>query len=98
MDLDLLREKTPRISTLLKGMAHPERLMILCRLTKGEVPVRQLREASKLKPEAFAQHIRILKRLEMIKARKEAQYVYYSLADEQVVLIIKRLQKTLCCN
>ncbi|KJY83958.1 ArsR family transcriptional regulator [Vibrio galatheae] len=81
---------------LLKVMAHPERLMVLCQLTEGEVGVSALQSSSVLSQSAFSQHLTVLRKHGLIKSRKESQQVFYSLDDARVVQLIHNLQSTFC--
>jgi DNA-binding transcriptional ArsR family regulator len=84
------------VSELLKTMAHPERLMVLCQLTQGEVGAGKLQEGSSLSQSAFSQHLTVLKKHGLVKVRKESQQVFYSLADPRVALLLQNLQATFC--
>lgn len=96
VNIDQMKSNAVEVSELLKIMAHPERLMVLCQLTKGEVGVRQLQQSSSLGQSAFSQHLTVLRKHELIKARKESQQVFYSLADSRVAQLIQSLQTVFC--
>lgn len=81
---------------LLKVMAHPERLMVLCQLTQGEVGVGALQQGSNLSQSAFSQHLTVLRKHQLIRARKESQQVFYSLADPRVEALIQSLHSVFC--
>lgn len=81
---------------LLKVMAHPERLMVLCQLTQGEVGVGALQQGSNLSQSAFSQHLTVLRKHQLIQARKESQQVFYSLADPRVEALIQSLHSVFC--
>lgn len=96
IDVSQMRCHAGEVAELLKIMAHPERLMVLCRLTRGEVPVRELQEASNLSPSAFSQQMSVLKGHGVVSFRKEAQQVFYSLADDRARHLIESLQQVCC--
>lgn len=96
IDVTKMRCHADEVAELLKTMAHPERLMVLCQLSKGEVPVRELQESSRLGQSAFSQHMAVLKTHKLVTYRKEAQQVFYSLADKRARQVIEALQK-ICC-
>nr|WP_207819332.1 metalloregulator ArsR/SmtB family transcription factor [Parashewanella curva] len=81
---------------LLKTMSHPARLQVLCQLTENEVSVGELLSHSTLSQSAFSQHLSVLKQHNLIKARKSAQQVFYSIADERVYEIVKTLHSIFC--
>ena len=79
-------EDTSRIFSLL---GEPSRVKIVLALMEGELCVYHICEITKAKQSATSQHLRKLKDANIIKARKEANHVLYSLADEHVATIIK---------
>ncbi|MDA0128580.1 metalloregulator ArsR/SmtB family transcription factor [Vibrio sp. MarTm2] len=91
-----MKKNAVEAAELLKVMAHPERLMVLCQLTEGEVGVAALQSSSTLSQSAFSQHLTVLRKHGLIKFRKESQQVFYSLDDERVVQLIQNLQTTFC--
>ena len=79
-------EDTSKIFALL---GEPSRVKIVLALMEGELCVYHICEITKSKQSATSQHLRKLKDANIIKARKEANQVLYSLADEHVATIIK---------
>lgn len=96
IDLDQMRVSAESVSELLKIVAHPDRLMVLCQLTKGEVGVGQLQQSSNLSQSAFSQHLTVLRKHGLVQARKESQQVFYSLADPRIEKLIASLQFIFC--
>ncbi|WP_375749846.1 metalloregulator ArsR/SmtB family transcription factor [Vibrio sp. HN007] len=97
MDIDRMHSNAKEVSELLKTMAHPERLMVLCQLTQGEVGAGKLQDCSSLSQSAFSQHLTVLKKQNLVSVRKESQQVFYSLSDTRVLDLIKSLH-TIYCN
>ncbi|MCW8332614.1 ArsR/SmtB family transcription factor [Vibrio paucivorans] len=91
-----MQEKVTEAADLLKVMAHPERLLVLCQLTQGEVGVGALQQASTLSQSAFSQHLTVLRNHKLISARKESQQVFYSLTDPRVETLIGSLHSVFC--
>jgi DNA-binding transcriptional ArsR family regulator len=91
-----LQKAAPVAAKLLKAIAHRERLLILCQLSQTEQNVGQLLEHSLLSQSAFSQHLGVLKRQKLVKTRKEAQTVFYSLANDDVAKILKLLHEIYC--
>ncbi|WGY45125.1 metalloregulator ArsR/SmtB family transcription factor [Vibrio sp. ABG19] len=96
VDIEQMKSSASEVSELLRIMAHPERLMVLCQLTQGEIGVGQLQKNSSLSQSAFSQHLTLLRTHQLIKARKESQQVFYSLADGRVAQLIGSLQHIFC--
>lgn len=96
MNLADMQGNAIEAAELLKVMAHPERLMVLCQLIQGEVGVGQLQLSSALSQSAFSQHLTVLRKHNLIKARKASQQVFYSLADPRVEPLIQSLHSVFC--
>ncbi|WED24411.1 metalloregulator ArsR/SmtB family transcription factor [Vibrio sp. JC009] len=96
MDIAQMQTNANEVSELLKTMAHPERLMVLCQLTQGEVGAGKLQEGSTLSQSAFSQHLTVLKKHNLVTVRKESQQVFYSLADERVAHLLQNLHVIFC--
>ncbi len=95
-DINTMRENAAEVADLLKIMAHPERLMVLCQLTQGEVGVGVLQQSSSLSQSAFSQHLTVLRKYGVIRARKASQQVFYSLSDGRITSLIETLQTHFC--
>lgn len=83
-------------SQLLKAMASPNRLMLLCRLADGEQSVGELADELGLRQATVSQHLARLRQEGLVDTRREAQTIYYSIADSATSDIIKTLYKHFC--
>ena len=81
---------------LLKAMANEWRLMILCQLAEGERTVSELQAVLGLSQSALSQHLAVLRREKIVKARKHAQSVSYSLAGDEAPRVMHTLHDVFC--
>ena len=81
---------------LLKAMANEWRLMILCHLAEGEKTVSELQGVLGLSQSALSQHLAILRRERIVKARKHAQSVSYSLSGDEATKVMETLHEVFC--
>ena len=81
---------------LLKAMANEWRLMILCQLSEGEKTVSELQSALGLSQSALSQHLAILRREKIVRSRKHAQSVSYSLSGEDATKVMETLHDVFC--
>jgi ArsR family transcriptional regulator, virulence genes transcriptional regulator len=91
-----MKKNASEATILLKSMANETRLLILCQLFGGEKSVASLMENVHLSQSALSQHLAILRRERLVNSRRDAQSVYYSLASDEVVAIIRTLDKIFC--
>jgi DNA-binding transcriptional ArsR family regulator len=76
-----------RLAERFKGLAEPARLRILHALRSGEMTVSQLIGATRLGQANVSKHLQLLRAAGFVERRKEGLYVYYSLADPDVLLL-----------
>uniref|UniRef100_UPI003F582DAE ArsR/SmtB family transcription factor n=1 Tax=Vibrio cholerae TaxID=666 RepID=UPI003F582DAE len=98
IEMDEMKKNAEEVAELLRVMAHPERLMVLCQLTQSEMGVGQLQQGSTLSQSAFSQHLTVLRKHGIIQARKESQQVFYRLADSRITALIQSLQNACFVN
>ena len=72
------------IVTLLKAVGNERRLEIVYYLLDGERAVGELEELVGLSQSALSQHLARLRRDGMVKTRRDAQKIFYSIADKRV--------------
>jgi len=98
LDLDLgqMRRNAGQAAELLKQLANSNRLLILCSLAEGEASVTQLNEKVNLSQSALSQHLAVLRENRLVHTRREAQTIFYSLADSDALPLIRTLHDIYC--
>jgi ArsR family transcriptional regulator len=84
------------ISEMLKSMAHPIRLKILCFLMDGEKNVGEIETQFGSTISNISQHLTVLRKADIINRRKEANFMYYSLKDEHITTLMKAIKSNFC--
>ena len=75
-----------------KGLSSPKRIELLDVLAQGERSVEALAGETHLKVTNASAHLLALKRARLVESRKEAQFVFYRLADDGVVRVLREIQ------
>ena len=96
MNLNHMRETAPRVSELMKVLSNEHRLMILCQLAEGEKSVGELAKLLNVRQAALSQQLALLRKDRMVRTRRQAQNVFYSLAREDVRNLMGFLYQTYC--
>jgi len=92
-----LKQQATMVAQLLKAIANPYRLMILCSLIEQErLSVSELNLSLPLSQSALSQHLAILRRDGLVKTQREAQNIFYFLADEKVTVLVGTLYELYC--
>jgi len=81
---------------LLRSLANPHRLMVLCLLGAGELSVGALNEALPLSQSALSQHLAVLREEGLVQTRREAQSIYYRVPEGPALAILQTLQGIYC--
>ena len=92
MNITSLQEKALDASRFLKAISNKHRLLILCNLVETERSVGELEKIVGLSQSALSQHLARLRKEGVVKTRRDAQTIYYSLQDENVVDVLQLLQ------
>jgi DNA-binding transcriptional ArsR family regulator len=96
MNMKDLPENSLAAEELLKALANSHRLMILCELKDGERSVSALENVVPLTQSALSQHLARLREGGIVATRREAQTIYYRLADTRVARLIEVLHELFC--
>ena len=91
-----LHDMASHACELLKAMANEWRLMILCQLSEGEKSVSELQSLLGLSQSALSQHLAILRREKIVRSRKQAQSVSYSLSGDEAIMVMTTLHDVFC--
>lgn len=83
------KENITAITRLLKALANQKRLQILCLLMEGEKNVGELEKQVGLSQSALSQHLARLRTDHIVKTRRDAQTIYYSLQCDKAKSLIK---------
>ncbi len=96
MDVNKVEHNVALAASLLKVLSNEKRLLIVCSLYKGEKSVGELEELIGLSQSALSQHLARLRRDEIVRTRRDAQTIYYSLKDPATQEILNCLYDIYC--
>lgn len=88
-----IEECIDEASSLLKGLANSNRLMILCALLEREQCVNDLLDQIPLSQPLISQHLKRLKDEEIVSTERDGQRIYYSISDPLVRKLLKLLEE-----
>jgi ArsR family transcriptional regulator len=91
-----MSRKAEEAAGLMRALSHGARLKVLCELSSGERSVGELVLSSGLSQSALSQHLARLREEGFVATRRDAQTIYYRVADEKVLQIVKLLFELYC--
>lgn len=96
LDPESMRTHAADAAHLLKALSNENRLMLLCLLVEGERSVGELNARLALSQSALSQHLAVLREDGLVRTRREAQTIYYSLVEGPARRIIDTLHGIYC--
>jgi DNA-binding transcriptional ArsR family regulator len=87
-ELKALEARAHQAARLMKMLASEQRLILLCRLSEGEASVGELAAHVGLAQSAASQHLAKLRAEGVVETRRDAQTIYYRLANPAAERVI----------
>src|SRR3954451_13553690 len=76
------------LTETLKALASPGRLRLLTELLADERTVEELAAAAELSVSATSHHLRLLRSLRLVRARRDGRHVHYILPDHHLAELL----------
>ena len=95
-DLEAMQAHAGDAARLLKALANERRLQVLCLLVAGERSAGELNELLELSQSAMSQHLAVLREEDLVRTRREAQTIYYSLVPGPAAAVMETLHGIYC--
>ena len=74
---------------IFRALGDPERLRLLLRLAESEACVSELAEQEREKITTVSARLKVLSTARLVRRRREAKHIFYALADEHVLRLIR---------
>ena len=91
-----LADHAGEAAELLKALAHPARLLVLCQLVEGERSVGELQPLTGLSQSALSQHLAVLRTMALVTTRRDAQTIFYALETGPALGVMDALYAAFC--
>lgn len=98
MHLPTLRRSAGRACALLKALANPDRLLILCQLAQAERSVGELEASLAIGQPTLSQQLTVLRGLRLVATRRAGRRVIYRLSSRQALAVIGTLYQEYCAG
>jgi DNA-binding transcriptional ArsR family regulator len=89
-------EQAVQAAALLKVMANPDRLLLLCQMVEGERTVAELGEATGLLQPSLSQQLAVLRREGLVDTRRDGKFIHYRVASPAVLAMLTTLYQQFC--
>lgn len=81
---------------MLKALANPDRLMLLCQLADGECSVTELGARSGITQPTLSQQLGVLRGERLVATRREGKHVLYRVASPAALAVLQTLYALFC--
>lgn len=93
---DSFEARCDEVARLLKLIAHPNKLRILCCLIDGDKTVSELEEYCGASQSSVSQYLVRMKSEKILTSKREGQTIRYSLSNLKIKKLLKKMQSVFC--
>ncbi|HEY0844370.1 MAG TPA: metalloregulator ArsR/SmtB family transcription factor [Noviherbaspirillum sp.] len=94
--LTALRAAADQASGLLKALSNPDRLLVLCQLSAGELCVGDIEKKTGIRQPTLSQQLTVLREEGLVTARRDGKQIFYSIASDKALAVIEVLYRLYC--
>ncbi|AXF03385.1 ArsR/SmtB family transcription factor [Paraburkholderia hospita] len=96
IDLATMQAGAANACALLKVLANPDRLLLMCQLSQGEMSVGELEEQLGIHQPTLSQQLGVLRENDLVATRREGKNIFYSVASPQALAVMAVLYEQFC--
>ncbi|WP_426173669.1 metalloregulator ArsR/SmtB family transcription factor [Massilia sp. TWR1-2-2] len=93
-----MRAAASQACGLLKVLANPDRLLLLCQLTQGPLCVSDLESVLGIQQPTLSQQLGVLRDEALVTTRREGKQIFYSIASDEAMAVMEVLYQLFCKN
>lgn len=96
IDMEVMQSSAVNASRLLKALANPARLMLMCQLSQRECCVSELEEMVGIQQPTLSQQLGVLREEGLVHTRREGKQIYYAIASSEAMAVMQVLYEQFC--
>ena len=98
LDMRAMRLAATKAGGLLKALANPDRLLLLCQLSHGEHCVSELEEVLGIQQPTLSQQLGVLREERLVITRREGKQIFYSIASKEALAVMQVVYQQFCAR
>ncbi len=98
IDLVSLQSAAEDACALLKVLANPDRLLLMCQLSQGEMSVGELEARLGIHQPTLSQQLAVLRETGLVSTRREGKSIIYAVDSGQALAVMGVLYEQFCAN
>jgi ArsR family transcriptional regulator len=91
-----LQAAASQAAGLLRTLANPERLMLMCALAEGEQCVTDLARATGIQQPTLSQQLGVLREEGLVATRREGKFIFYRVCSPAALELMSVLYRLYC--
>jgi ArsR family transcriptional regulator len=96
LSLERMHAAAGRACRLMKTLANPDRLMLLCQLAQREMSVGELEASLGIPQPTLSQQLCVLREDGLVDTRREGKYIYYRVRNDAALAVLHTLYRQFC--
>jgi DNA-binding transcriptional ArsR family regulator len=96
LDLEVLRHSANAACRLMKALSNPDRLLLLCQLSQGEMNVGELEALVGIAQPTLSQQLGVLRDEGLVSTRREGKNIIYRINSAQAQAVMGVLYTQFC--
>ena len=98
IDIDSMRAAASKACGLMKVLANPDRMLLLCHISQGELCVSDLEQATGIRQPTLSQQLTVLREEGLVATRREGKQIFYNMASDEALAVMQVLYELYCAN
>jgi ArsR family transcriptional regulator len=99
IEMQALEQKTEEVAAVLKALANPRRLLLLCKLAEqSRMSVGQLATSVGISQSALSQHLAVMREEQLVAFDRDGQTLNYRIADQRLTALLDSLYQIYCAE
>lgn len=96
INLEALQNSAGKACALLKTLANPDRLLLLCQMSQGEYAVAELEALTGVRQPTLSQQLTVLRQEKLVATRREGKQIFYRIDSMEALAVMKTLYALYC--
>lgn len=96
MRMETIQRNASAATSLLKTLAHEDRLMLLCQLCEREMCVSELEQVLDIRQPSLSQQLGVLRREGLVATRRDGKHIFYTVSPGPALQILQQLHAIYC--
>ncbi|MDF3835987.1 metalloregulator ArsR/SmtB family transcription factor [Cupriavidus basilensis] len=98
IDLGTMQAAAASACALLKVLANPDRLLLMCQLSQGELSVGELEARLGIRQPTLSQQLGVLRENGLVATRRDGKSIFYSIVSTEAIAVMTVLYAQFCAT